>query len=204
MRSAAEVLLEGIRAGQFGGDIKPHGEHAMGFVAFLDNPAQEFTGHVVDLGSGAGLPALILADAFPETTWSLIERRSGRTDLLRRAISRLELEDRVEVLTADAATLAHGELRGAADWVTARSFGPPADTAECALGFLRPGGLLLTSEPESTVVSDRWPEEGLAATGLQFSDEWRTDYGRYVSLCRNTEPLLDLPRSGARKRLLFG
>lgn len=203
MRSAAEVLLEGIRAGQFGGDIEPHGAHAMGFVAFLDDPTTQFSGHVVDLGSGAGLPALILADAYPATTWSLIERREGRTDLLRRAIVRLGLDDRVEVLTADAASLAHGEMRGAADWVTARSFGPPGDTAECALGFLCVGGRLLTSEPEATEIEDRWPRAGLEQVGLVFGEAWTTPHGRYVSLVRTDDPCLHLPRSGARKRLLF-
>lgn len=203
MRSTAEVLLEGIRAGQFGGDIEPHGDHAMGFVAFLDDPETQFSGHVVDLGSGAGLPALVLADAYPATTWSLIERREGRTDLLRRAIARLGLDDRVEVLTADAASLAHGELRGSAHWVTARSFGPPGDTAECALGFLRPGGRLLTSEPEASAIDERWPAAGLEHVGLAFDQTWTTPSGRYVSLVRTDDPCAHLPRSGARKRLLF-
>ncbi len=203
MRSTAEVLLEGIRAGQFGGDIEPHGEHAMGFVAFLDEPETQFSGHVVDLGSGAGLPALILADAFPATTWSLVERRAGRTDLLRRAIARLDLDDRVEVLTTDAAALAHGELRSAADWVTSRSFGPPADTAECALGFLRAGGRLLASEPDKSVLSERWPTSGLTQTGFVFDRTWQTAHGRYIALERTAVPLMHLPRAGARKRLLF-
>jgi len=203
MRSATEVLLEGIRAGQFGGDSEPHGDHATGFVAFLADAASEFTGHVVDLGSGAGLPALILADAFPDTSWTLIERRAGRTDLLRRAVARLGLQTRVEIVTSDVTAVAHSELRGSADWVTARSFGPPADTAECGFAFLRPGGLLLTSEPQDSTVDDRWPVLGLERVGLQFSGEWNTPSGRYVALERTAVPLPKLPRRSARKSLLF-
>ena len=85
MRSTEELLQEGAAAGQFGGDLEPHGEHAMGFLSF----SGDLSGHVVDLGSGAGLPALILIEARPHTTWTLIERRRGRVDLLRRAVRRL-------------------------------------------------------------------------------------------------------------------
>lgn len=203
MRAAEEVLLEGIRAGQFGGESKPHGDHAMGFVAFSDEPSRDFTGHVVDIGSGAGLPSLILADAFPETTWSLIERRGGRTELLSRAIHRLGLIDRVEVLTMDVAVAGRGDLRGQADWVTARSFGPPGDTAECAAPLLRPGGNLLVSEPVDDDVAERWPAHGLDVVGLVFASTWSTPQGKYARFTRTIEERPDIPRRGARKNLLF-
>ncbi len=203
MRPIDELLREGILAGQFGGESKPHGDHAMGFVAFSDDPKSEFVGHVVDIGSGAGLPSLVLADAYPLTTWTLVERRVGRTDLLRRAIQRLELGDRIEVRSEDVAIAARSSLRETADWVTARSFGPPADTAECAAPFLRAGGHLLTSEPFDSDVSDRWPSEGLACTNLQWVGEWTTEAGRYIRFIRGTTPIDDLPRKGSRKRLLF-
>src|SRR5690606_21759798 len=54
--------------------------------------------------------------------------------------------------------------RGRAEAVIARSFGPPAATAECAAPLLRGGGLLVVSEPPDDV--DRWPAAGLAALGL--------------------------------------
>ena len=39
------------------------------------------------------------------------------------------------------------DLRGSFDLVVARAFGPPATTAECAVGFLSVGGRLAVSEP---------------------------------------------------------
>ena len=203
MRAVEEVLLEGIRAGQFGGESKPHGEHAMGFVAFSDDPVAEFTGHVVDIGSGAGLPGLILADAFPATTWSLIERRIGRTELLSRAIHRLDINDRVEVLPEDAAVVGRSSLRGQADWVTARSFGQPGDTAECAAPMLRVGGSLLVSESFDADREARWPEQGLTKTGLVYTSSWTTPQGRYLRFTRTSSDISDIPRKGARKSLLF-
>lgn len=203
MRPVEEILREGITAGQFGGDSVPHGDHAMGFAAFSDTPETDFTGHVIDIGSGAGLPALVLADAFPDTTWTLVERRAGRTDLLRRAVHRLGFADRVEIHSEDVAVVARSVLRGSADWVTARSFGPPGDTAECASPFLRPGGCLLTSEPFDCRLDSRWPISGLARVDLSLVGEWETPAGRYARFVRGVLPIDDLPRKGSRKKLLF-
>ena len=144
-----------------------------------------------------------MADACLHTNWTLIERRAGRTDLLRRAIARLDLGDRVDVVTGDAADVARSEQRGTFDWVTARSFGPPADTAECAVGLLKPGGSLITSEPFDSSLEDRWPTAAVEGLGLRFEQEWTTDHGRYVRFMRDSTKQESLPRSGARKRPLF-
>ncbi len=57
------------------------------------------------------------------------------------------------------------EHRSRYDLVTARSFAAPAVTAECAVGFLSPGGRLIVSEPPDRE-PDRWDEAGLAALGF--------------------------------------
>ncbi len=203
MRPIDELLREGITAGQFGGESKPHGDHAMGFVAFSDNPENDFTGHVIDIGSGAGLPALVLAEAFPKTSWTLVERRVGRTDLLRRAVQRLGFTDRVDVRSEDVTVAARSSLRGSGDWVTARSFGPPGDTAECAAPFLREGGCLLTSEPFDGDLETRWPQPGLERVDLSLVNQWETTVGRYARFVRGGALIEDLPRRGSRKKLLF-
>ena len=201
MREPELVLQEGLRAGQFGDNGKPHGEHAMGFVRFPD--ATPFVGHVVDLGSGAGLPGLILADAYPETTWLLVERRSSRADLLRRAVRRLEMTEQVRVSGEDAKIVGWSSERGQADWVTARSFGPPGLVAEMAAPLLRSGGFLMVSEPQDTQIEVRWPTAALSGCGLVLVDEWSTSAGRYVRFRRTDEDLPHLPRKGANKRPLF-
>ena len=203
MRPFDELLREGILAGQFGGHIEPHGDHAMGFVAFSDSPEADFVGHVVDIGSGAGLPALILAEAYPQTTWTLVERREGRTDLLRRAVKRLELADRIEVVSQDVTVAARSSLRNCANWVTARSFGSPGDTAECAAPFLTSGGQLLTSEPNDGVIAQRWPKAGLERVDLEYAGEWSTESGRYARFQRGEGAIDDIPRKGSRKKRLF-
>ena len=111
---------------------------------------------LLDLGSGGGLPALVVAVLRPEIQMTLIERREKRADILRRQVARLNLGSRLEVICAD--TESHrvsGELAGHFDAVTARSFGSPEQTALAAAHYLKPGGLLVVSEPPGSS-GDRW------------------------------------------------
>ena len=53
------------------------------------------------------------------------------------------------------------------DLVTARAFGPPAVTAECAVRFLKVGGVLVVSEPPDDGARDRWPKDRVGDLGLE-------------------------------------
>lgn len=120
----------------------------------------------VDLGSGAGLPGLVLALALPHSTWVLVEAMERRAGPLLDAVHHLDLADRVTVWRGRAEEFAREPgRRGAADLVTARGFASPGATAECAAPLLRPGGLLAVSEPPESDGS-RWPRRGLAEFGL--------------------------------------
>jgi 16S rRNA (guanine527-N7)-methyltransferase len=131
-------------------------------------------GRVLDLGSGGGLPGLVLATYRPELELTLLEARQRACRFLREAVATLEMT-RVTVVEARAEDAARRpELRESFDAVVARSFGPPAVTAECAVGFLRRAGRLLVSEPpgeeegdaEPGRQGDRWPQPGLDVLGL--------------------------------------
>lgn len=125
--------------------------HAEQFVAAIPADARR----VVDLGSGGGLPGLVVAVRRPTLHVTLVERRARRADLLRRAVRSLELGTRVTVVDTDVAAVAHQHPR-AFDAVTARSFAAPAITARWASALLRTGGLLVVSEPPEDD-PERWP-----------------------------------------------
>ena len=125
---------------------------------------------MLDLGSGGGLPGLVLATYRPQLELTLLEARRRACRFLREAVTALDLP-RVTVVEARAEDAARRPgLRESFDAVVARSFGPPAVTAECAVGFLRPGGRLVVSEPpgdeEGDGAADRWPQPGLEELGL--------------------------------------
>lgn len=156
------VQLERARAlGFLGpGPVADHVAHAAGFLDALAG----VSGRVVDLGSGGGVPGLIIAVRRPDLEVVLVDAMVKRCRFLHAAVAALDL-DRVQVIEGRAEVLGRGSLRGTADAVVARGFGPPATTAECAAPLLRLGGLLVVSEPPEG--SDRWPADGLAALGLR-------------------------------------
>jgi len=125
-------------------------------------------GRVLDLGSGGGLPGLVLATARPDLGLTLLEARRRACRFLREAVADLGLTG-VDVVEARAEEAARRpDLRETFDAVVARSFGPPAVTAECAVGFLRPAGRLVVSEPpaEQGAAATRWPPHRAADLGF--------------------------------------
>ncbi len=167
------VLEDSRRLGFLGpGPVIDHVEHAERALGVLDALALDGrSGNAprgVDLGSGGGVPGLVLAARRPTWRWLLLDAQQRRTDFLADAVRRLGLGERVDVLRARAEVAGRDtRLRGAHDLVVARSFGAPAVTAECAAPLLALGGSLAVSEPpdgESTDV--RWPADGLTKLGL--------------------------------------
>ena len=150
--------------------------HARGFERVVPS----VPGRAVDLGSGGGLPGLVLATDWPSTEWVLLDAHERRTAFLGEAVASLALTN-VRVVRARAETFGRtaGE-RGAYDLVTARGFGPPAVTAECAAPLLRVEGLLVVSEPPEED-PERWPDEGVALVGLRRDGE-AVDAARYQVL----------------------
>ena len=74
----------------------------------------------VDLGTGGGVPGLVLA-TLTSNRWVLVDRGDRRCTFLRWAVRELGIADRVEVHAVDAASVDRGELRGRAGLVTALS-----------------------------------------------------------------------------------
>jgi len=147
------VLAEAQRIGAIGpGDLDRSIEHALQFVACVPHGPVR----LIDLGSGGGLPGLVIADQRPECQVTLVDRRQGRIDQLTRAIRRLGWESRVAAWCLDMAVVAstHGYEFDAA---TSRGFGPPSTTLTYALACVRGGGVVVISEPPEDR-PERWPE----------------------------------------------
>ena len=145
------------------GPVEAHVAHSRAMAELLGPPPGPF----LDLGSGGGVPGLVLALAWPNATGVLLDRRVRSAAFLAEAIARLGLSDRLTVATVRAEAAARDpDLRGGFALVVARAFGPPAATAECGVGFLREGGRLAVSEPPNADPTTRWPTDGLTRLGL--------------------------------------
>jgi 16S rRNA (guanine527-N7)-methyltransferase len=94
---------------------------------------------LADLGSGAGLPGIVLAIMLPEVSVTLVEPMARRTVFLQECISQLGLGN-ARVRRGRAEELA-GEIE--ADVVTARAVAGLDRLAGLAAGLARAGGLVL-------------------------------------------------------------
>lgn len=159
-----ETLRSAQRFGFFGpGSMERATEHSL---AYVDAIGELSAGtRLIDLGTGGGLPGLVLADAFPSSDVVLLDRRQKRTDFLERAVIRLGFAH-VQVVCGDVSDTIRRVARGetvAFDVVTARGFGPPEFTLRCAHALLAPGGRIVISEPPDR---DRWSPDLLTDLGL--------------------------------------
>jgi 16S rRNA (guanine527-N7)-methyltransferase len=144
------------------GPVEAHIDHALAFLRLIDEPA----GRGLDLGSGGGVPGLVLAWRLPGWTWVLVDASRRRTSFLAATVAELDLGGRVAVERARAELLAHdADHRLAYDVVTARSFAPPPVTAEVGGAFVRIEGRLLVADPPGP--SARWDPATLSRLGLQ-------------------------------------
>ncbi|HEX6658411.1 MAG TPA: RsmG family class I SAM-dependent methyltransferase [Ilumatobacter sp.] len=159
-----EALRESQRLGFLGArPVEQAAEHAAAFATAL-GPLPDGA-RLIDLGSGGGLPGLVLAELLPRCSITLVDRRQKRTDFLQRAVRRLG-HDHVDVREADVAVVVHDVEAGvepAFDVVTARSFGPPDTTLRLARRLTHAGGTIVISEPPT---GERWDQGFLQELGL--------------------------------------
>lgn len=101
-------------------------------------------GRVGDIGSGAGLPGLVLAIARPDTRLVLIEPMERRVEWLRHEAAELGL-DNVEVIRARAQET---KLDWPLDQVTARAVSALSTLIPLAVPLVRSGGELLFMKGE--------------------------------------------------------
>lgn len=162
-------------------DVRLQIEHARGFAAVWRDiegaPPETF----LDLGSGGGLPGLALLEEW-HIRATFVDAMEKRMAFIREVLSWEDAPAEGDVITGRAevvARLAHLDEKFLL--VTARSFGPPAVTAECAARFLAVGGILIVSEPPEENDA-RWNRAGLGQLGLR--PEQRQRHGAAYQVIR--------------------
>lgn len=151
---AAAALIFGDRidvARQFAAALGEYGEER-GLIGPLEPPrlwsrhilnsaviAPLFSGRVGDVGSGAGLPGLVLAIARPDVEWILIEPMERRVAWLSEQVEALGL-DNVEVLRARSEDWKRGPVL---DAVTARAVSALRTLVPITAPLVRDGGELI-------------------------------------------------------------
>ncbi len=162
------------------GAIEPQIAHAKGFFECWDDLSPTPPTSFLDLGSGGGLPGLVLLEHWRSEALFL-DSMEKRTSFLREVLAYEDAPQGGEVVTGRAEELARNpRFDGKFDLVTARSFGPPSVVAECAVRFLKVGGALIVSEPPNDEDPSRWNSGKLSQLG--FDTRGRVRHGAAIQV----------------------
>lgn|GEM_PF-4209787 len=121
-------------------------DHTAGFVLIPSWMGKHNITRVLDIGSGAGIPALAMALLWPNAEFTLIERSQKRAAFLTNQIYELGVAGQCKVLCDDAFKLVNNEQFSCMfDYVTARLFAKPELYIKTASYFCKLGGIATCS-----------------------------------------------------------
>jgi 16S rRNA (guanine527-N7)-methyltransferase len=116
--------------------------HFLDCLALLDLAAVRSAHRLADIGSGAGLPALVLGLALPWARVTAIESQAKKCRFIAQAASTMRLHN-VEVRCARAEDYGRGAGRQAQDAVVSRALAALPLVAEYSFPLLEPGGTMV-------------------------------------------------------------
>lgn len=100
---------------------------------------------VIDIGSGAGLPGLVLAIVRPDIHMTLVEPLLRRCEFLSEVVADLNLSERVDVRRGRA-----DEMKGLTAWVvTSRAVAPMTKLISWSMPLVKNGGEILAMKGSS-------------------------------------------------------
>jgi len=135
-------------------------------------------GELVDIGSGAGLPGVVLAMLRPRLHVVLLEPLLRRSVFLEDCVSALDLPN-ATVVRARAEEKAASRI--SADVATARAVAPLDRLVGWAAGLLRPGGQLLAIKGQSAAAELEAAGPVLSGLGVRTAEVLQAGHGRVVS-----------------------
>lgn len=136
--------------------------HVLDALAGLPAVDAAPAGALADVGSGGGLPGLVLATVRPARETHLIEATARKAAFIAEAAAELGL--RVHVHAERSEDLGRGALRDACACVVARALAPPPVAVELCLPLCRPGGRLVLWSREQA-------DDALAAAAAELGGE---------------------------------
>jgi 16S rRNA (guanine527-N7)-methyltransferase len=135
-------------------------------------------GTLVDIGSGAGLPGVVLAMLRPSLQVTLLEPLLRRSAFLEECAAELGLSN-VTVVRARAEEKAAANIK--ADIATARAVAPLDRLVGWAAPLLRPGGELLAIKGQSAEEEISAAQAVLSRLGVRSAEVLQAGHGRVIS-----------------------
>jgi 16S rRNA (guanine527-N7)-methyltransferase len=155
---------------------------------------------VADVGTGGGMPGLVLACVMPGADFTLIESVGKKARFLQDASRALGLENvRVEQRRAEDLGQDHRSARERFDAVTSRAVARLAQLLELCLPLVRPGGVMLTIKGEQAAAEVAESSYELGELRGAVVDQVRTPTGTIVVIEKTGRTPRTWPR-GATQR----
>ena len=133
-------------------------------------------GHVrcVDVGTGGGIPGLVLAIALPKSHWVLVDSVQRKCTAVRAMVSALDLKARVEVVCERVEVLGQDiKYRGHFDLAVARGVAPAPVVAEYLVPLLDSRGLALLYRGHWSVVDHKALQQAAQLLGCRIRSRER-------------------------------
>jgi 16S rRNA (guanine527-N7)-methyltransferase len=160
-------------------------KHVLDSLSYLKGFAPEPGLRLIDMGSGAGFPALPLKIAFPEIAVTLVESAKKKSSFLRHIMRTLKLTG-VEIIDKRMEELP-GSLAAVFDVVTARAFANMEKALSSGVPFLKKGGLMVLSRgPEESITEPELTKAGVSLIKRIEHTLPHSDYKRAIWVFKKT------------------
>lgn len=127
--------------------------------------------NVIDVGTGAGFPGLVLKIAFPELKVVLLDSLNKRIKFLNNVIDKLGL-DHVEAIHGRAEDAAHNKIyRESFDLCVSRAVSNLSTLAEYCLPFVKTGGLFVSFKAEKASEEAQTAQKALKLLGGKLENQ---------------------------------
>lgn len=154
-------------------------KHLLDSLSFLHGFTPAPGLRLLDMGSGAGFPALPIKIAHPELSIIMVESVKKKASFLRHIIRTLKLTE-TEVLDTRTEELSDSIL-SSCDIVTARAFSNMKAALSAGVPLLKPGGLLVLGRgPEETINEQDFVGTGVSLEKMINLTLPHSDYKRAV------------------------
>jgi len=147
---------------------------------------------IADLGTGGGLPGLVLAQQAPDANFTLIDSRQKKLEAIASMAEELEITN-AQMRSGRFEELAHNpEFRESYDIVVARAVAPLPVLLEYAVAFLKEGGEFLAWKGTNYKEEINDAREAMALLELDLENEHHytlpSGEGRVILQFRKTGP----------------
>ena len=158
--------------------LKEHVLDSLTLLEWIEKSNKVQGASLIDIGSGAGFPGMVLAITAPHLKVTLVDSIGKKCRFLESAVDELGLSKRVQVKCDRAEALAHvKKFREHFDFATARAVGALPLVCELCIPMLKSGGRLLAQRSKRQAQEEN-----------QLADAYASRLGGELDETRHFEP----------------